>query len=78
MLVPKVGEIDSRFILCTHMAPHMDGIHQAIGMIQPESLVLLQQWERSVLTRNGVPMTDLVITNCGVATEEGGQEAVAS
>jgi cyclophilin family peptidyl-prolyl cis-trans isomerase len=29
MIVPKVGTIDSRSMLCTYMAPYLDCIHRA-------------------------------------------------
>lgn len=79
MLVPTVGEIDSRFMLChggkddgSSMVAfrnlhHLDGIHCAFGQMTPESLTLVQHWSSTILTRKGVPSTfDLVIADCGV------------
>lgn len=82
MLVPTVGEIDSRFMLCHggggsgdddsdmlafRNLHHLDGIHCAFGHMTPESLALVKHWASTILTRTGVPsIIDLVIADCGV------------
>jgi cyclophilin family peptidyl-prolyl cis-trans isomerase len=67
MIVRKVDEVDSRFMLCTHHAPQLDGIHRAVGRLAtPESITTVQQWESSILTRYGMPTAfDLVIVASG-------------
>lgn len=74
MIVPRVKDIDSRFLLISQMSPHIDGIGRAFGRMTPESLEVVVKWETSLLTRSGVPTSfDLVVTECGV-----GDEVVAS
>lgn len=68
MVVPTVNEIDSRFLMCTQHAPHIDGICRPFGMITPESLSILQKWQMNLLTlKGGIPNAfDLYIVDCGV------------
>jgi cyclophilin family peptidyl-prolyl cis-trans isomerase len=67
MLVPKVGEVDSRFMLCTQEAPHIDGMSRAFGRMTPESLAIVKNWQINLLTRNGIPTAyDLIVVECGV------------
>ena len=68
MIVPSVNEIDSRFLICTQHAPHIDGICRPFGMVSPETLPILQKWQTSLLTLyGGVPNAfDLYVVNCGV------------
>jgi cyclophilin family peptidyl-prolyl cis-trans isomerase len=71
MVVTDVNEIDSRFILCTGAAHHLDGINRAFGTMTPESMAIVQSWEADVLTKKGVPATfDLVVVDCGVMDDE--------
>lgn len=73
MLVSTVGEVDSRFLLCHSAAPHMNGIHRAFGMLDSDSIQLLQQLQGSLLTKNGVPINvDLIIGQCKVHESTGG------
>jgi cyclophilin family peptidyl-prolyl cis-trans isomerase len=67
MLVPTVGEIDSRFLLCTHHAPHLDGMARAFGRLTEESLAVVTKWQTSLLTVMGIPTAfDLIVAACGV------------
>lgn len=67
MLVPTVGEIDSRFLLCTQHAPHLDGIARAFGRMTEESLAIVTKWQTSLLTVMGIPTAvDLIVAKCGV------------
>jgi cyclophilin family peptidyl-prolyl cis-trans isomerase len=76
MLVPKVGEIDSRFMLLTQTAHHLDGIHRVFGQMQPESLATVEEWVSKIITRDGRPSSyDLVIVDCGVLEEAEEQTA---
>jgi len=73
MLVPRVGQIDSRFLLVTSEegAPHLDGIHRAVGQLTPESLAVLRKWSSQLLTRKGKPTAvDLIVRDCGVLLPE--------
>ena len=71
MLVSTVGEIDSRFLLTHAAAPHMNGIHRAIGMLTPESRSVVEELHNTILTRNGVPLNvNLVVGACGVVEGE--------
>jgi cyclophilin family peptidyl-prolyl cis-trans isomerase len=71
MLVPKVKSIDSRFIICTQHAEHIDGIHRAIGQLTPESTVLVNDWHTTLITRHGMPVSfDLVIADCGIVQKQ--------
>ena len=71
MVVQTVDEIDSRFILCTGAAHHLDGINRAFGTMTPESVAIVQAWEADVLTKKGVPATfDLVVVDSGLLDEE--------
>jgi cyclophilin family peptidyl-prolyl cis-trans isomerase len=67
MLVPTVGEIDSRFLLCTQHAPHLDGIARAFGRMNDQSLAIVTKWQTSLLTVYGIPTAfDLIVADCGV------------
>jgi cyclophilin family peptidyl-prolyl cis-trans isomerase len=71
MVVQTVDEIDSRFILCTGSAHHLDGMNRAFGTMTPESLAIVQEWEATVLTKKGVPaMFDLIVVDSGVVDDE--------
>jgi cyclophilin family peptidyl-prolyl cis-trans isomerase len=71
MVVPLVGDIDSRFILCTHSAPHMDGIHRPFGTLTGDCLSTVQAWESKLLTKKGVPSSfDLIVVECGLLEDE--------
>ncbi|GKY97104.1 hypothetical protein MPSEU_000668900 [Mayamaea pseudoterrestris] len=75
MLVSTVGEVDSRFLMTFCEAPHLNGIHRAIGMMTSESRELLKQLHDSTLTRHGVPMNvQLVVKECKVENEEAQQQ----
>ena len=66
MSVAKVGQVDSRFVLCTETAQHLDGINRAFGRLTDESLEIVRGWQGSLLTSKGVPTScDLVIVECG-------------
>ena len=68
MIVPTVNEIDSRFLMCTQRAPHIDGICRPFGMITPDSLSILTTWQMNLLTlKGGIPNAfDLYIVDCGL------------
>jgi len=75
MLQPRIGEIDSRFLLLTEDAPHLDGVSVAIGRLAAAaseeeggdcSLETLRGWESSLITSMGVPTTAVLrIVDCG-------------
>jgi cyclophilin family peptidyl-prolyl cis-trans isomerase len=68
MLVSTVDEVDSRFFFCTAHSPHLDGIHRAFGQLTHASLELVQEWQNTLLTRDGgVPTTyDMIVVRAGL------------
>jgi cyclophilin family peptidyl-prolyl cis-trans isomerase len=77
MLVPKVGEIDSRFLLCTQAAPHIDGICRAFGRMTEPSLEVVRNWQLNLLTREGIPTAyDLIVVECGQLMQDSGTESI--
>lgn len=79
MIVPKVGEIDSRFMLIAHAAPHVDGIARAFGQLTPESTEIVQQWVDTLMTRFGIPTSyDLIVTDCGLLPSSSSSESSTS
>lgn len=71
MLSQRVKEIDSRFMLCTHHAPHLEGKALAIGRLDEESLKLVQEWESTLITQKGHPSNiGLRIKDCGLIEED--------
>jgi cyclophilin family peptidyl-prolyl cis-trans isomerase len=70
MLSQRVGEIDSRFLLCCTHAPHLDGKAVAIGRMDDASLEQVRKWESSLITQKGHPTTvQLRIAECGILEE---------
>ena len=55
MICKHVYRIDSRFMLVTQHAPHMDGINRAVGMLTPASIAIVQDWHTNLLTHFGIP-----------------------
>lgn len=67
MLSPGIDKVDSRFVICTHPAPQLDGRHVAFARLKGEgSLKLVQDWEESIFTKRGRPTIDMKI----VASEQ--------
>ncbi|CAJ1930779.1 unnamed protein product [Cylindrotheca closterium] len=76
MLSQRVEEIDSRFMLCTNHAPHLDGKAVAIGRLDDESLKQVQRWENTLITAKGHPSNvALRIKDCGILNEDAAQLA---
>jgi cyclophilin family peptidyl-prolyl cis-trans isomerase len=81
MLVPTVGEIDSRFMLCTRHAPHLDGICRAFGRMTDTSLEIVTKWQTNLLTLQGIPTAfDLIVVDCGrvVVVQQGASSSSSS
>lgn len=79
MVVPTVGEIDSRFLLCSHYGPHLDGIHRAFGLLTDESLAIVKEWHETLWTTYGVPAGfDLIITDGGVVDDSDSNSSQAA
>jgi len=78
MLQPRIGEIDSRFLLLSHDAPHLDGVSVAIGRLaDDESLQAVKTWESSLITSHGVPTNaSLRIVGCGLLDDEAASEEI--
>ena len=76
MLQPRVGEIDSRFLLLSHGAPHLDGVSLAVGRLADEaSLRALQEWESTLITSHGVPTNAVLkIVKCGLVHDGDGSK----
>lgn len=72
MLQPRIGQIDSRFLLLSNNAPHLDGVSVAIGRLaNPESLEAIKNWESTLITSHGVPTNvNLRIVGCGILEDE--------
>ena len=71
MLQPRIGEIDSRYMMLSHHAPHMDGVSVAIGRLSDDSLEIIQKWESTLITSYGVPTNiTLRVVGCGLLEEE--------
>ena len=72
MLQPRIGQIDSRFLLLSNNAPHLDGVSVAIGRLaNPESLEAIKNWESTLITSYGVPTNvNLRIVGCGMLDDE--------
>ena len=68
MLQPRIGEIDSRFLVLSQNAPHLDGVSVAVGRLAtPESLQKVQEWESTLITSHGVPTNAVLkIVGCGL------------
>lgn len=70
MIVPKVGEVDSRFLLVSELAQHIDGVCRAFGHMTPESLEVVDEWQSTLITAKGIPTAfDLIIVEGGVLDE---------
>lgn len=80
MLVPRVDDVDSRFVLCTERCMHMDGIHRAIGKMHPESLELVRKWQAETVTQDaGIPSShDMIVVDAGILTPSSGTEEEAA
>jgi cyclophilin family peptidyl-prolyl cis-trans isomerase len=75
MLSQRVQEIDSRFLLCAHHAPHLEGKAIAIGRLDEQSLKQIQTWESTLITQKGRPsIVQLRIAECGIL-EDGAKES---
>jgi cyclophilin family peptidyl-prolyl cis-trans isomerase len=60
--------LNGQFMLLTHVAPHLDGIHLAIGTAR--NVEALQRWASSLLTVKGIPTAyDIIVRECGLLTE---------
>ncbi|KAL3941641.1 MAG: hypothetical protein SGARI_000527 [Bacillariaceae sp.] len=67
MVSPKVGEIDSRFLLTSTECPHLDGGNAIpIGRLSKESLEIVQHFTSTLITHRGRPTNVILrITECG-------------
>jgi cyclophilin family peptidyl-prolyl cis-trans isomerase len=70
MVVPTVDEIDSRFLLCAHAAPHLDGMQRAFGKLDKKGQETVYKWETTLLTRFGIPAAyDLIVVETGILND---------
>jgi cyclophilin family peptidyl-prolyl cis-trans isomerase len=57
--------LNGQFLMLTHEAPHLDGIHMAIGTAR--DVKPLQKWASTLLTMKGVPTAyDIIVQDAGV------------
>jgi len=72
MLQPRIGEIDSRFLVLSHNAPHLDGVSVAVGrLVGDDGLERVQEWESSLITSHGVPTNVVLrIVRCGLLDDD--------
>ena len=80
MLQPRIGEVDSRFMLLSHNAPHLDGVSVAMGRLaNPESLQALREWESTLITSHGVPTNAVLkIVGCGLLNDDDEEEDITT
>jgi len=85
MLQPRIGEIDSRFLVLSHNAPHLDGVSLAVGRLVDDndsdsdssSLETVQKWESSLITSHGVPTNVVLrVVDCGLLPDDTKTESV--
>lgn len=70
MLQPRIGEIDSRFLVLSHNAPHLDGVSVAVGRLV-DGLESVQKWESTLITSHGVPTNVVLrIVRCGLLDDD--------
>lgn len=75
MISPGVDKVDSRFLLCTHDAHHLDGRFVPFGRLSPESLEICKELERTQMTKLGLPNLEIKIIECGPVLDiDGGSE----
>jgi cyclophilin family peptidyl-prolyl cis-trans isomerase len=76
MISSGVDKVDSRFLLCTHDAYHLDGRFVPFGRLAPESLEICKELERTQMTRLGLPNFEIKIIECGpiLDVDGGGEE----
>jgi cyclophilin family peptidyl-prolyl cis-trans isomerase len=64
--------LNGQFLLCTHEAPHLDGIHMAVGTAR--DVDPLQKWASTLLTVKGVPTAyDIIVQDAGVLSGDSPQ-----
>ena len=56
---------DSRFVITTKNAPHLDGKYVAFGRVK-EGLDFLEDIVKNVYTRKGRPTVDIEVVKCGI------------
>eukprot|EP00536_Pseudo-nitzschia_multiseries_P001398 jgi/Psemu1/282990/fgenesh1_pg.18_\ len=78
MLQPRIGEIDSRFLVLSHNAPHLDGVSLAVGRLV-DGLEAIQTWESSLITSHGVPTNVVLrVVGCGLLPEDPSDSVAAA
>ena len=70
MLSHGVDKVDSRFLMCTHRAPQLDGKHVAFARLHADSLQLVQEWEESIFTKRGRPTVDMIMITESTTTDD--------
>lgn len=65
MVSPGVDKVDSRFILLTEDAPHLDGLFVGFGRLTDKSLEIIKELESTHFTTRGLPNVEMKILDCG-------------
>lgn len=72
MVCPGVDKVDSRFMLCTNEAPHLDGTFVAFGRLL--DLEVVKDLEETQYTTRGLPNVDIKIVGCGALNNNNGDD----
>lgn len=72
MVCPGVDRVDSRFMVCTNEAPHLDGTFVAFGRLL--DLEIVKDLEETQYTTRGLPNVDIKIVGCGPLNDNGGND----
>jgi cyclophilin family peptidyl-prolyl cis-trans isomerase len=65
MTCPGVDKVDSRFLLVSKEAPHLDGLFVGFGRLSGDSLAIVRELEETVHTQRGLPTCGITIVDCG-------------
>lgn len=66
MLSPGVHRNDSRFLITTGDAPHLDGRFVAFGRVKAECISVVDDVVNGVFTKRGRPTVDITVVGSGV------------
>jgi cyclophilin family peptidyl-prolyl cis-trans isomerase len=68
MVCPGVDKVDSRFILLSEDAPHLDGMFVGFGRLNEASLAIVKELESTHYTTRGLPNVEMKIVASGPLT----------
>mmetsp|Transcript_29947 Transcript_29947/g.49422 ORF Transcript_29947/g.49422 Transcript_29947/m.49422 type:complete len:268 (+) Transcript_29947:25-828(+) len=67
MVCPGVDKVDSRFMVLSEDAPHLDGLFVAFGRLNEESLSIVKELMTTNFTTRGLPNVEIKIVDCGTS-----------